>query len=173
MIYVFGKRLSLTATLLILTAALLAYMAPSALAASQSMTRIPVLAHNIAANEMVDESDLTWASVPSRQVRPDTVTEPEDIIGLAPRRAQSAGRALRRIEFTAPIAVRKGGYVTVMLRHGALLLTTQGRAMEQGAEGDVVRLQNLDSNQTLVGEIVAPGVVEVHIHGRTALLALN
>lgn len=152
---------------------LLALAAPPARAAAEAMTRIPVLAHNIGANDVVDESDLTWMSVPTRQVRAGVVTEPEDILGLAPRRAQRAGQALRRVEFAAPIAVRKGGYVTMMLRHGALLLTTQGRALEQGAVGDMVRVQNMDSNQTLGGEIVAPGVVEVRMHGRAALLALN
>ena len=141
--------------------------------ATNETVRVPVLANNVGANEVIKEGDLIWQSVPAYQVRADVVTQPEDIIGLAPRRAQRAGKVLRRVEYAPPIAVRKGSYVTMMLRHGALLLTTQGRALEQGAVGETIRLVNIDSNNTIPGEIVAPGIVAVTIYGQSALLALN
>ncbi|GAB4141563.1 MAG: hypothetical protein Tsb0016_09270 [Sphingomonadales bacterium] len=153
--------------------AALGFLAPLPAVAASETVRVPVLAHNVGPNEVVQESDLIWQAVPRFQVRADIVTQPEDIIGLAPRRAQRAGKALRRVEFAPPIAVKKGSYVTMMLRHGALLLTTQGRALEQGAVGDTIRVVNIDSNNTIPGEIVAPGIVAVTIYGKSALLALN
>ncbi|RME62266.1 MAG: flagella basal body P-ring formation protein FlgA, partial [Alphaproteobacteria bacterium] len=103
----------------------------------------------------------------------DVVTDPSDIVGLSPRRPQLAGRVLRRVEFAAPIAVKKGTLVTLMLRQGALLLTTQGRALEDGAIGDTIRVQNTDSKQTIAGAVSAPGIVAVRSRSLGRLAAID
>ena len=141
--------------------------------ASGELVRVPVLARNVGADEIIGDSDIAWASVPARQVRADVVTDPVDILGLSPRRSQLAGRVLRRVEFAAPIAIKKGAYVTMMLRQGALLLTAQGRALEEGAIGDTIRVLNTDSKQTIAGEISAPGVIVVRSRGSGMLAAIN
>ena len=57
-----------------------------------------------------------------------------------------------------------------MLRAKQMLLTARGKALQHGSEGDVIRIANTQSNQTIEAEVVGSGRVAVH---QPTLIALN
>jgi flagella basal body P-ring formation protein FlgA len=57
--------------------------------------------------------------------------------------------------------VKKGEMVTLTLRNSKLALTLQGKALQGGAEGDVVRVLNTASNQVVEGIVTGPQTVSV------------
>jgi flagella basal body P-ring formation protein FlgA len=50
-----------------------------------------------------------------------------------------------------------------------ILITAQGKAQQDGAEGETVRVINTQSNRLVEGIVVAPGVVEIRIAQKVAL----
>ena len=64
-------------------------------------------------------------------------------------------------DVAAPQVVKKGDTVTVTLKTNALNLTMQGRALQNGAEGDTVRIINTASNRTVDAIVTGPQTVTV------------
>ena len=58
----------------------------------------------------------------------------------------------------------------IILRAKKMLLTARGKALQHGSEGDVIRISNTQSNQTIEAEVVGSGRVAVH---QQILIALN
>lgn len=90
--------------------------------------------------------------------------EPADIdalAGLEIKRAVYRGRAVTAGDLGPPTLVRRNERVTLSFAEAGLQIRTEGRAMEDGAEGDPIRVMNMDSRQTVIGTVRGPGHVEV------------
>lgn len=94
------------------------------------------------------------------QARPGEIALPEEAIGLEARATLYRGRPIRAEQLGAPIIVERNSFVTLEFRRGALLLSTEARALDNGGVGDRIRVMNLDSRRTVFGVVTAPGVVE-------------
>ena len=57
--------------------------------------------------------------------------------------------------------IEKGDRVKIVARSEKLSVTTMGIAKADGARGDQIRVENAVSEKTVVGRVVAEGVVEV------------
>ena len=64
----------------------------------------------------------------------------------------------------------KGSLVTLILQTPKMTLTARGKALQPGSEGDVIRINNLQSNTVVEAEVVASGRVMVRL---TTTIALN
>ncbi|RMF17209.1 MAG: flagella basal body P-ring formation protein FlgA, partial [Alphaproteobacteria bacterium] len=60
-----------------------------------------------------------------------------------------------------PVLVRKGSLVTMQVRHGAMVLSAIGKAMQDGALGDSILLLNPRTRRTVEGTVVAAGRVDI------------
>jgi flagellar basal body P-ring formation protein FlgA len=58
----------------------------------------------------------------------------------------------------------------VLLQMGSLSLSVQGRAVEEGARGDTIRVLNTTSNRQIEGVVVGPDTVAVPMSPRLAAL---
>ena len=86
-------------------------------------------------------------------------------------RAELAGkRAKMRIAFGRPIDIRyleripvvnRGDQVHIRVQIGTVTVAALGLSTESGSVGDRIVVQNVDSREKLVAEVVAPGVVQV------------
>jgi flagella basal body P-ring formation protein FlgA len=66
-----------------------------------------------------------------------------------------------------PVLVAKGKLVTLTLKNRHMLITAQGRALENGAKGDVIRVTNTRSRQTVQGVVIAPNQVSMQLSNAT------
>jgi flagella basal body P-ring formation protein FlgA len=116
----------------------------------------------------------TRALLPGDVVRDDDVTSKSDahpaqdavpaareVAGLEVKRRVFAGRPLTVHDVGPRSAVRANTTVTVLWRTGALSLELQGRAMEDGAIGDEIRVLNPASLRTIRGTVVGDGMIEM------------
>jgi flagella basal body P-ring formation protein FlgA len=87
-----------------------------------------------------------------------------DIIGMEAQRALSAGTIVRASDVIRPQLVRRGEPVTITLRDGGLTISTEGRALGNGAAGDFVRVVSLSTNRTLDGVVEGTGAIRVVAH---------
>jgi flagellar basal body P-ring formation protein FlgA len=92
---------------------------------------------------------------------PGALTDPGEALGLEARVAIYAGKPVRRSDLGAPALVDRNQVVTLIYMAGGLAISTEGRAMGRGAEGEVIRVINLASRTTVSGRIGPDGAVHV------------
>jgi flagella basal body P-ring formation protein FlgA len=130
---------------------------------------VPVLRRALQPGEIVRRDDVELVQRRVDQLRRDALLEPERVIGQSPRRALRAGEALREGDLRAPLLVPRHGVVTIVLRAGNMTLTAQGKALDEGARGETIRVLNLQSKKTLEAAVIGPDLVAVTAPLRTAL----
>ena len=92
---------------------------------------------------------------------PGALDDPALALGLEARVAIYAGRPIRSQDLGAPALVDRNQLVSLIYLSGGLAISTEGRALERGAEGDVVRVMNLGSRTTVTAIIGADGAAYV------------
>jgi flagellar basal body P-ring formation protein FlgA len=123
----------------------------------------PVLARNLRHGQVVGHDDIAFAGMRADALDPSVVVDPGAILGKTPRSAVRAGTVLRRSEFVAPVVVGKGQLVIMTLTTPNLSLTVKGRALENGADGQTIRVQNTRSHVTVEGVVAGAGRVVVNL----------
>ncbi|MFV3076842.1 flagellar basal body P-ring formation chaperone FlgA [Niveispirillum fermenti] len=120
---------------------------------------IPVPNRRMAPGEIITDGDLTLIPVRTDQVGQRTITDRAGLIGMEARRVLSPGRPVPASSIAAQPVVQRNRPVTLEYRQGALLITARGRALADGALGEMIRVQNLDSNRTLAATVTGPDTV--------------
>lgn len=126
-----------------------------------TITELPVLIRPIARGEVISQADVEWRRMRGDRLQRDVVTEAASLVGQAARHALRAGSPLRVADLQRPVVVAKGSLVTMMLKSGTLIITAQGRAAEDGGEGDVIRITNTQSNHAVEARVEGPSLVAV------------
>jgi flagella basal body P-ring formation protein FlgA len=123
--------------------------------------RIPMLARPMRPGQVVVEDDIAWVETRAGALDSATVFESEGLIGRTPRTALRAGEPLRRTDLVLPVIVSRGDMVTMVLATPTMTLTAKGRATENGAEGQTIKVQNTRSKATVEAVVAGPNRVVV------------
>lgn len=137
---------------------------------AHEVLEVPVLARAIARGQQVTADDVRWAKVRTSSLPAGVATDLDQVLRMTARRPLQAGQPLRQRDLERPALVEKNQLVTMVLRAGKMTLTAQGRAMERGAKGDVVRVQNTMSNQIVHATVTKDRTVVVQSADQTAAL---
>lgn len=131
--------------------------------------RVPVLNHAMSRGDVIAERDIDWVEARAEAVRRDIITDIRQLIGQEPRLQLRAGAPIRAGELQRPILVPRNSSVTMTVKTPFMKLTTQGRAIEEGGKGDVIRVTNLNSKRVVEAIVDGPGTVVVVPNGAVAL----
>jgi flagella basal body P-ring formation protein FlgA len=96
---------------------------------------------------------------PRAEVGRDIVTGRQQVVGLAARGTMQPGRPIRVADLMKPDLIQRNDAVTLVYEVPGIMLTIRGKAIDGGAEGDVISVLNEQSKRTVQGTIVAPGRV--------------
>ncbi len=80
-------------------------------------------------------------------------TDPLLFIGMETRVALYAGRPVRVGDVGAPAIVDRNQIIGLVFAQNGLRITTEGRALERAGPGDVIRIMNLSSRNTVRARI--------------------
>lgn len=127
----------------------------------QRLVEIPVLRSATKNGTVIRARDIDMVAVRTRTLNHDTILQPEELIGMTPRRIVLAGNPVKENDVQAPQVVSRGELVVMTFQRGALTLTAQGKALENGAKGDVIRIVNANSSRTLEARVTGDGEVQV------------
>lgn len=119
-----------------------------------------VLMRPLARGEVVAADDVASERRPKSEVGMDTAAA-ADIVGMAARRALPAGQIVRARDLMKPQLVQRNQPVTLVYQAPGMLLTVRAKAMETGAEGDLVTVFNGQSKRSVQGVVSGPGRVTV------------
>jgi flagella basal body P-ring formation protein FlgA len=120
-----------------------------------------VLTRALGRGEIIKAADLSIERRPKAEIVADMIGIADDAIGLAVRQPQRAGQPLRRADLTKPELVHRDDTVTLVYEVPGILLTTRGKAIDSGAEGDVIGVLNIQSKRTVQGIVSGPGRVTI------------
>lgn len=121
--------------------------------------QVPVPTRRLSPGDVIADADLTMTALRTDQLGQRVITDRNALLGQTARRVLSPGRPVPDNSVATQTAVTRNKPVTLEYRQGALLITARGRALANGAVGDQIRVQNLDSNRTLTGTVTGPGTV--------------
>jgi flagella basal body P-ring formation protein FlgA len=134
-----------------------------------ALIEVPVLTRKVKPGEIITAADIGYAEVRVNRTAGEVLRDMGDLVGQTPRRALTANAPIRASDLQQPQVVGKGTLVTIVLQSRAMMLTAQGKALEGGGEGDVIRVVNTMSNRTIEGTVTGPGQVSVAKPGAVAL----
>ena len=123
---------------------------------------LPVLNRAIQNGQMISATDIDWIELPAYKVQHDYILDSNMLIGMTSRRMIMAGEPLRTNQIMEPILVERGESVVIVYQSGPIQLLSEGKALQNGARGDRIRVTNHSSNRTIDATIEESGKVIVN-----------
>ncbi|MCK1387255.1 flagellar basal body P-ring formation chaperone FlgA [Bradyrhizobium sp. 21] len=121
---------------------------------------VAVLTRDIDRADLLKSSDVAVERRPKAEVTGEAASR-DRTLGMQLRRPMRAGTPIRVADIVKPDFVQRDQSVTVIYQVPGIYLTTRGKAIESGAEGDTVSVLNLQTKRTLTGVVTARGQVTV------------
>ncbi len=91
------------------------------------------------------------------------LTDLDAVIGQQVRRPLRAGFVLSPHVLARPMLIRRGETVTLLAGTGGFEVRSEGKALESGAAGETVSVENLRSRRVVEGTVATAGVVRVRM----------
>lgn len=89
------------------------------------------------------------------------VPSPEDVVGLQTKVAIYEGRPIQPGRLTAAYLVARNQLVTLAYETPLMRIETEGRALDSGQAGQVIRVMNLSSRTTVSGRVEPDGTIVI------------
>ena len=125
------------------------------------VAEVPVLTDRVPRGEVIGADDVQWLRLRTDRLPPNTVLDADGLIGLTPKRTLRPGEPVRGSEVQRPIVVPKGGLVTLVLTTSGMQMTVRGQALDNGGEGDTIRVANARSHTIVEGIVTGAGRVTI------------
>jgi flagella basal body P-ring formation protein FlgA len=132
------------------------------------VTDVPILADRVMRGDVIGADDVQWLRLRTDRLPGNTVLDANGLIGQTPKRTLRPGEPVRASEIQRPVIVPKGGLVTLVLTTSGMQLTARGRALEDGGEGDAIRVANAQSHTLVEGIVSGAGRVTIPLLGALA-----
>ncbi len=133
-----------------------------------AVVEVPVLRHAVRRGDVIGEGDLDWTELRADRLPASVVTDPGELVGRTPRRVLRPGQPIRAEDVRAPIVVAKGASVIMTYHAPAMVLSAGGRALEDGAMGEMIRVLNTHSNTVVKATVAGGNLVTVAVGSRFA-----
>ena len=124
-------------------------------AASTAQADTLIAARTIRSHEILTEADVVLIE----QEAEGPITNISAVVGMEARIVLYAGRPINPSDIGPAAVIERNQIVSLLYRSSGLLISTSGRALDRAGPGDDLRVMNLSSRTTLVGEAMPDGSV--------------
>jgi flagella basal body P-ring formation protein FlgA len=94
--------------------------------------------------------------------------KPEEVLGKETTRALATGQVLEPDHVRAPVLVQRGEVVRVIAKAAGVRIKTNGKALNDGSQGELIEVQPLEGKQKYMARVVDYQQVEVYAQGPSA-----
>lgn len=123
---------------------------------------VPTAKRDLKAGQILTRDDIVLKTVSADSARRRFVpAQIDDLIGKEIKRGVRAGNAIDSGDVQTQVMVAKGKIVTLTFSKAGIMLSTKGKALENGGLGDTVRVMNAQSKNIVEGTVTAPETVFV------------
>jgi flagella basal body P-ring formation protein FlgA len=130
---------------------------------------LPVPSRPIAAGEIIRVTDIQLMRIRMDRTGNTVIGDPDRLIGRTAKRMLAAQEPIQVSAIAPTIMVPKNSIAIARIISGRILITMEGKALDDGAQGDTIRVANPRSNKTVQGIVTGPG--EVTLIANTSLAA--
>jgi flagella basal body P-ring formation protein FlgA len=123
--------------------------------------QVVVAARNMAVGETVTTESVRYERMDVGRLAPGYVTDMDKLAGLVTRRSVASGQPLNGSMVQKPVMVKRGSIVTIVARVNGIEVSVYGQSLQNGREGQVIRVKNINSNKTVAAKVIDSGTVEV------------
>ncbi len=117
--------------------------------------------NGLSRGQIVTMQDLETVRLPISKLRGKFFEDPKQVIGLAAKRTLRAGKVILATDVSRPVIVKRGNRVLIVAASENLRITVPGIVEQKGAEGDFVRVRNLDSKKVIIAQVKDENTVMV------------
>jgi len=122
---------------------------------------IPTIVRAFTHGETIRDSDIQMVRYAKADLPSDVIRNKDALANRAARRDLRAGQPVRLPEVMKPQLIARGDTVTISFEGPGVNLSLRAKAMEAGAEGDIIQVVNPQSKRAVQATIDAPGHVVV------------
>ncbi len=123
------------------------------LLAGPAFADVVVAVRTIPAQSIIGPDDIALRAMDV----PGGIDDPQLIIGMEARVALYANRPVRPADVGFPATISRNQIITLVFQRDGLLISTEGRALDRAGPGDLIRVMNLASRNTVTARIGADG----------------
>ncbi len=128
----------------------------------EAQTEMVVAARALSRGSRITRKDVRLAPRDAQRIRDAFYQKPERVVGQEVRRGLREGSAITGTDIQPPQLIDRGDQVVIRAgQGGSIEITSRGRALERGREGERVRVENLSSNNEIQGRVTGEGQVRV------------
>jgi flagella basal body P-ring formation protein FlgA len=121
-----------------------------------------VLMRDVEHGDILKSSDVSVERRPKAEITGEAASR-DRAVGMQVRRAIRSGQALKTADLAKPDLVTREQSVTLIFQTPGLYLTVRGKSLDNGTEGDVVNVLNLQSKRTVTGTVIGRGQVAIQV----------
>lgn len=114
-------------------------------------------ARTIPARTIIAAEDLLSRDI----VIPGAAADLADVVGFEARVALYAGRPVRAADVGPPAVIERNQIVPLIYQSAVMTISTEGRALDRAGPGDLIRVMNLSSRNTVTALIGTDGTAYV------------
>jgi flagella basal body P-ring formation protein FlgA len=122
-----------------------------------------VLTRDVERGDVLRPGDVVLERRPKADIGSGDLASIDHVIKMQMRKQLRAGQVLKVADIGKPDLVLRDQDVTLTFQTAGLYLTVRGKALDAGAEGDVVNVINLQSKRTVSGVVIGRGQVGIAV----------
>ncbi len=128
----------------------------------EEWAEVPVAGRALYKGAIVQEQDLVMARLKTTEIPADTAISSKHIVGFETSRPIRYGEVFRKNKLAIPPLVKNGEKVLIQYKSRFLEATATGVALEDGIEGQKIRIRNENSRKVVAATVIEPGLVGVN-----------
>ena len=133
--------------------------------------RVPVVIRELSKGNIIGDNDIAIEKRKRVEIFGDTPVDLNKLKGQIAKRNLRTGDIIGSADITKAEWVERGANVTIVFDTAGLSLSTKGKAITGGGQGDTISILNLQSKKQIEGTIIAPGKVTVQPQNVAKILA--
>ncbi len=122
---------------------------------------VPTLRYKVSSGDAIWENDLVLSKINISKVKKNTITSIHKIAGSVARNNLQPNLPIQESDLSKPHLVKKKKTVTIFYDDRNLSLKALGIALEDGSDGDVVKVKNSQTNIIVNGTVEGANSVRV------------
>ncbi|MDH5324974.1 MAG: flagellar basal body P-ring formation chaperone FlgA [Gammaproteobacteria bacterium] len=124
---------------------------------------VPVSTTGIARGQQISAAQIENVRVRLTNANKNVLSSDAAIIGKVAKRYIAKGKTFSPQLLAEPKLVRRGQQVVLIAKNAALEVRMSGKALADGARGDIIKVRNNSSNRVVEGIVTRLGIVQIQM----------
>lgn len=115
---------------------------------------VPMLLEPVKKGEIIENENVAMMKMQIKQKNRYHILDSESLTGKEAKHRLPAYHPIKQMDITEPSIIQKGQQVTLVYNHNILRIRTKAIAMESGAQHQVIKVKNLDTQKILQALVI-------------------